>query len=535
MQAWQSDIDHLRLSTPYTEYARPKICRSVEAKKPCHWPDCPFAHSSEQLVQFTMQWSARGVNKDNNSRGPNHEERKAGMKNERVTLAAIVRRIRDSSTQSCDFGHLGGDLGNDPELRPIVEACGGIRKFVERYPAQLKVVGDRVACHEPSSDAPAVFQATAVLVTMPFDLSSLADVLSNRAFPKIWHRETGNKETVAQICLLGPSTKLTKMLGSFVGNRRVQLYQLLVLLRTELEHTVSLFSLRSYIQLFPGHWKMERESNERAEPTDYISIVTSTAPAEFGTYTGTREPEMCPWGDCGLARCEFAHSDVQLAEWMHHWKQEQTCSQDKETVAEIPGCPPANQTCEICIECRADRQLNPCGHVLCRTCLDAWKHQTITKEQHKGTLCPFCREPLQSTEPVPLLVDHTQLMLGEFHKTNIAGTPERKGRSHVTQLCELTIADVSSLLASVNLVKYAAAFEEAPVDGAILVECEDADLKELGIAFAPHRKRLLSEITRLKTAGFTCPCTATSIMGIAADFDCDSAEESDVDESTLYE
>ena len=76
-----------------------------------------------------------------------------------------------------------------------------------------------------------------------------------------------------------------------------------------------------------------------------------------------------------------------------------------------------------------------------------------------------------------------------------------KAKDTTKALHELTVADVCSLLLSCNLGKYASAFEDCPVDGATLEECEDTDLQELGMGFAPHRRKLLTVIAGLKTAG----------------------------------
>jgi hypothetical protein len=59
-------------------------------------------------------------------------------------LAALLSRISASATKSCAFGQLGGDVGNDPKLRPIVVACGGIRSFVETHPEHFQIIQDRV-------------------------------------------------------------------------------------------------------------------------------------------------------------------------------------------------------------------------------------------------------------------------------------------------------------------------------------------------------------------------------------------------------
>jgi E3 ubiquitin-protein ligase CBL len=54
------------------------------------------------------------------------------------------------------------------------------------------------------------------------------------------------------------------------------------------------------------------------------------------------------------------------------------------------------ELCKICSVRPKDVRIEPCGHLLCRGCLDNWIHES------KGhvTLCPYCREKVLSTEGV---------------------------------------------------------------------------------------------------------------------------------------
>ncbi len=58
--------------------------------------------------------------------------------------------------------------------------------------------------------------------------------------------------------------------------------------------------------------------------------------------------------------------------------------------------------------------------------------------------------------------------------------------------------DVSEWLAALGLQVYATAFAEQDIDGALLRELTDSDLKELGVASLGHRKRLLAGIAALR-------------------------------------
>ena len=51
------------------------------------------------------------------------------------------------------------------------------------------------------------------------------------------------------------------------------------------------------------------------------------------------------------------------------------------------------QMCKICAENDKDVRLEPCGHLLCSTCLANW-------QESGGTGCPFCREQIRDSSPV---------------------------------------------------------------------------------------------------------------------------------------
>uniref|UniRef100_A0A8C4WG09 E3 ubiquitin-protein ligase CBL n=1 Tax=Gopherus evgoodei TaxID=1825980 RepID=A0A8C4WG09_9SAUR len=51
------------------------------------------------------------------------------------------------------------------------------------------------------------------------------------------------------------------------------------------------------------------------------------------------------------------------------------------------------QLCKICAENDKDVRLQPCGHLLCRDCLNAW-------QQVQAPTCPFCRREIQGHEEI---------------------------------------------------------------------------------------------------------------------------------------
>jgi len=52
------------------------------------------------------------------------------------------------------------------------------------------------------------------------------------------------------------------------------------------------------------------------------------------------------------------------------------------------------QLCKICSENNKDRKLEPCGHLICSTCLENWQELQSTPS------CPFCRCEIKTFEPV---------------------------------------------------------------------------------------------------------------------------------------
>lgn len=52
------------------------------------------------------------------------------------------------------------------------------------------------------------------------------------------------------------------------------------------------------------------------------------------------------------------------------------------------------QVCKICSENNKDRKLEPCGHLICSSCLENWQ------ELQSHPSCPFCRCEIKTFEPV---------------------------------------------------------------------------------------------------------------------------------------
>ena len=52
------------------------------------------------------------------------------------------------------------------------------------------------------------------------------------------------------------------------------------------------------------------------------------------------------------------------------------------------------QLCKICSENNKDRRLEPCGHLICSTCLENWQ------EHNNVPSCPFCRCEIKTFEPI---------------------------------------------------------------------------------------------------------------------------------------
>ncbi|CAF1483791.1 unnamed protein product [Adineta ricciae] len=55
------------------------------------------------------------------------------------------------------------------------------------------------------------------------------------------------------------------------------------------------------------------------------------------------------------------------------------------------------ELCKICSVNDKNSKVQPCGHLMCRSCLTAWQKQSKSKS---APLCPFCRAEIKGFEPI---------------------------------------------------------------------------------------------------------------------------------------
>lgn len=67
-------------------------------------------------------------------------------------------------------------------------------------------------------------------------------------------------------------------------------------------------------------------------------------------------------------------------------------------------------------------------------------------------------------------------------------------------LASLSVSGVCDWLRDLEMESYIASFAAMSVDGATLVECNADDLNDLGVVFAPHRRKLLRLISGCSAA-----------------------------------
>ncbi|XP_071958390.1 E3 ubiquitin-protein ligase CBL-C-like isoform X2 [Antedon mediterranea] len=60
------------------------------------------------------------------------------------------------------------------------------------------------------------------------------------------------------------------------------------------------------------------------------------------------------------------------------------------------------QLCKICAENDKDVRLEPCGHLLCTPCLNAWQLRMHTNKDNENQGCPFCRCEIKGTEKIKI-------------------------------------------------------------------------------------------------------------------------------------
>lgn len=86
------------------------------------------------------------------------------------------------------------------------------------------------------------------------------------------------------------------------------------------------------------------------------------------------------------------------------------------------------ELCKICTSNQKSVRIEPCGHLLCRACLDKW----IQESQGRETLCPFCREKVLATEAV--IVD-------PFHKSRAPPPGQRLDRAQAAARASIFSVD----------------------------------------------------------------------------------------------
>ena len=92
------------------------------------------------------------------------------------------------------------------------------------------------------------------------------------------------------------------------------------------------------------------------------------------------------------------------------------------------------QMCKICAENDKDMKLEPCGHLICHTCLHNWMDSGRTD-------CPFCREEIRDTE---------QVVIDPFGRR--AERAEREEKERQEREAALTVPKATSPMGMYSLV-----------------------------------------------------------------------------------
>lgn len=94
------------------------------------------------------------------------------------------------------------------------------------------------------------------------------------------------------------------------------------------------------------------------------------------------------------------------------------------------------QLCKICAERDKDTRIQPCGHLLCHTCLSGWQQKSA------GHTCPYCRCDIKGTESI----------LVEPYLPDSASTEEEEGQEETEdedhEDIELVVKEMSALKCS---------------------------------------------------------------------------------------
>lgn len=87
------------------------------------------------------------------------------------------------------------------------------------------------------------------------------------------------------------------------------------------------------------------------------------------------------------------------------------------------------QVCKICSENNKDRKLEPCGHLICSTCLENWQ------EKHTVASCPFCRCEIKAFE---------QIVIAPFE-------PKEESKQNMTHTNNNEFDDIEVLFQFINI------------------------------------------------------------------------------------
>ena len=80
-----------------------------------------------------------------------------------------------------------------------------------------------------------------------------------------------------------------------------------------------------------------------------------------------------------------------------------------------------------------------------------------------------------------------------FNSSSAVGQPEQQGDSQL-----VTVKDVCEWLANSNMSQYVDAFKEEQVDGGLLADLDEGDLRDLGVVKSLHLKKILRKIKEMK-------------------------------------
>jgi hypothetical protein len=94
------------------------------------------------------------------------------------------------------------------------------------------------------------------------------------------------------------------------------------------------------------------------------------------------------------------------------------------------------QLCKICSENNKDRKLEPCGHLICSSCLENWQElQTVPS-------CPFCRCEIKTFEPI--IISPFEKMISAARKSQLTSSNTEPANSRKSEVKSSTLKEASS-------------------------------------------------------------------------------------------